>query len=390
MTITSLTRLVCFCLILSTLSSFAGRYIYTIGNAFGNTVIGFEIQEDGTLVQLPGSPWETGGWGLTVTPFTQNGLIATEDGRHLFAINILTNNISVFRVADDGTLTQVPGSPFDTGGQVPSCMALSEDVMYVAHLGTNLNFCVECDYRGLRWDEVNETLTPIPDSVIPLPINPPGFVLAVEFAPDGVNMLGARVGDHKIDSFMLDHDSGLLTPAPGSPFDSVITQPLGFAFSPVNDSQVFVSNLVELDERPGLLSSFLRSGSTGQIAPIPGFPYTTGDQGAACWIALTSDGRYLYTTNTRSDTISRYTVNPEGTLNFVEVVDVPKFDEINDEPLDMIITGDDQFLYLVNGGIGGVVGYRILPDGGLELAPGPQPTELATDSAPFGLVYIEN
>lgn len=363
------------------------QYLYTAGNQLeGNTVFGYEIRDNGRLTPLRGSPYSTnGGVGQGVTPFTQNGLVASEDGEFLFVTNLLSNNVTIFRVRHDGSLRHIRNVP--TGGDTPASIAISGDVLYVSHLGISFTSCDKCDYRGFRFDRRTKNLIPIPGSVLPPPLA--GLSLAIQFAPGGNIMTGTRFFESKIDSFFLDRDTGLLTPALGAPYPTEDTQPIGFAFSPINPNLLIVSNVVELDEKPGTLSSYSFNYFNGTVARIPGGPYTTGGEEAACWVALTSDGRNLYTTNTRSDSITRYKVRRDGTLEFIGIIQVPKIDEINDEPLEIVITPDDRFLYTVNGGVGGIVGFRVLEDGGLELVKGTQPRPLPADTAPYGLVLIE-
>lgn len=391
---TSKTVYLCFLFVfLITLfdSASAAQYLYTVGNQFfeDNSVFAYKIRPNGRLKPLPGSPHGTqGGVGQGTTPFTQNGLIASEDGEFLFVTSLLSNQITIFRIRSNGTLDHIRN--VDTGGFTPASITMSDDILYVSHLGVSFDFCYFCDFRGFWFDRETIDLIPILDSVIELPLNPPGFTLAIQFAPGGDIMLGTRVTENKIDSLLLDRDTGLLTPAFGSPFATEDTQPIGFAFSPIDPSLVFVSNIVELDEKPGTMSSYTLDYGSGVITRVPGGPYTTGGEGAACWVALTSDGRNLYTTNTRSDSISRYKVNTDGTLDFFGVIPVPKFDSLNDEPLDMVITPDDHYLYTVNGGVAtGIVGYRILDDGDLELLGGKQPNPLPPGAAPYGLVLVE-
>lgn len=369
-------------------SASAAKYLYTVGNQFeNNTVLAYKIKKNGRLIKLEGSPFSTnGGVGQGTPPFTQNGLIASPDGEYLFVTNILSNDIAIFRINDDGSLIHIRNVP--TGGYTPATLAMSGDILYTAHLGTSVFFCYECDYRGFRFDRETEDLIPIPDSVIPLPLNPPGFALAIQFAPDGKTMIGTRFSENKIDSFQLDEETGLLTPSPGSPYSAEDNQPIGFAFSPIDPSLLFVSNVVELDEKPGTMSSYSIDYSNGVVSAIPGGPYSTDGEGAACWVALPSHGQDLYTTNTRTDSITHYKVNELGELTFVSNVQVPNVDGTNDEPLDMVITSDDKFLFTVNGGVPGLVGFHINDDGSLTLR-GKKPKKLPKGSAPYGLVLIE-
>jgi len=73
-----------------------------------NSVTIFSVGAAGALTQVPGSPFRTGGMETTTVAFTRSGtLLATN--------NYGSGNISLLAVAPSGALTQVPGSPFGTG-----------------------------------------------------------------------------------------------------------------------------------------------------------------------------------------------------------------------------------------------------------------------------------
>ena len=84
-------------------------------------------------------------------------------------------------------------------------------------------------------------------------------------------------------------------------------------------------------------------------------------QSAACWIALTSDGAYVYATNTGSNTISRFSLDSNGDLTLLGQTDSGA------SPIDMDLTGDDSFAYVVNGGSDSISVYAVGSDGSLTL-----------------------
>src|SRR5262249_25777892 len=103
-----------------------------------NAVSGFAALADGSLALLPGSPWGTGGRGPAGPAFVAPQRAAVSaDRRHLFVPNRDTNNLAVFSIGPDGTLTPLPDSPFPTGGTKPEGVAVSPDgrFLFVAHTG---------------------------------------------------------------------------------------------------------------------------------------------------------------------------------------------------------------------------------------------------------------
>ena len=62
----------------------------------------------------------------------------------------------------------------------------------------------------------------------------------------------------------------------------------------------------------GTVSAFTDS-SRGTLTPVAGSPFAD-DQMAPCWVEISHDGRFLFTVNTASGTISRFSIAPGGAL----------------------------------------------------------------------------
>jgi pSer/pThr/pTyr-binding forkhead associated (FHA) protein/DNA-binding beta-propeller fold protein YncE len=60
-------------------------------------------------------------------------IVLTPDRTRLFAVNQGSDSIAAFRVADDGTLTAVAGSPFPSDGLAPTSLAVSGSILVVAN-----------------------------------------------------------------------------------------------------------------------------------------------------------------------------------------------------------------------------------------------------------------
>lgn len=372
------------------------QFVYTISNASsGSAVVGYRVGPGGELTPLPGSPFATGGLGQGVGLLVSgdSGLAISSDRRLLFAPNRGTNDISVFRIRGDGTLAGVPGSPFPTGGVTPTSLAVHGNMLFVAHTGLGLfGNCADCDYRGFRIGKSGR-LTPIPGAVLPLSATPPSGPFALRFSPDGRFLIGAETVSSKINVFKVARkpsaDRPVLTPAPGSPFDSIGKLPLGFSFNPANSTQLFISNL-EAVPGTGSVSSYLFAAS-GQIAPID--RQTPSGQIATCWISVTGDGRWLFATNTDSDSVGSYRVARDGRLTLVGTTPIPRNGVVGSSliaPTDMAITTDDRYLYMVTRDVPSLVGFAIQPDGQLVPVPGVDPLPLDVPGAvPFGMVAVD-
>lgn len=375
------------------------EYLYTIDNVAGeNSVRGFRIRDNGSLRELRGSPFATGGSGSSAPVFSENGIALSDDQEFLFAVNPGSNDIAVMRIRNNGRLTSVQGSPFPSGGQGPVSVSVSDDILYVSHIGQSgpgLSFCDSCDIRGFRINKRGQ-LTAIPGSTIEYAEDPAAIPFAIGFNPIGdvlvvtqttFNPVSTEV--NFVNTYNLDRKTGLLKEAPGSPINSVDTQPIGFAFSPVDDSQLFVSAAVDAStNQGGVVTSYLM-GENGQIAPLPNaLSVSAGGDLGACWLAFTHDGRYFFTTNTFSDTVSRFKVEEDGSMELLGVVEIPGLDTTEDLglrfPLEIVVTQDDRFSYFVSGRVGSLAGYSV-NNGDLTLLPG---NAVAIEGNPFGLVTV--
>lgn len=374
----------------------AGEFLYTASNQItGNAVVGYRVEADGNLTKLPGSPYATGGLGTGGDIFNQGGVVASANGRTLFVLNPASNSISVFLIGRDGRLTMAQGSPFPTYGITPISIAVRGKLLYVAHVGTAFSTLTcggGCDLRGFRIE--GGRLVPIPESLVTYPEPPSALPLAIAFTPDGRHLTVMRSGDDKIDMFYVTR-KGLLERAPGAPFVSVGRVPLGFAFRPSNPSQLLVTNVFEIlfaGRERGTVSPYLVA-KTGQIAPIRPVGLSSGEQFGTCWIAFTSDGKYAYTTNTPNDTITSYEVAPDGVPTFKQLSSTPSYDNPftfeDHQPLELVVTSNDKYLYAVLGNSAAIVGYEIAADGQLKALRKVDPVLLGlAGAAPFGLAYV--
>jgi 6-phosphogluconolactonase (cycloisomerase 2 family) len=125
---------------------------------------------------------------------------------------------------------------------------------------------------------------------------------------------------------------------------------------------------------PATISSYrmLRDGSLQTISNS-----TAINEGGSCWVRFSRDGSFVYTADTLSGTISTLSVSPQGELTLHSVV---ASGGGFSGPIDMDITADGKFLYVVNAlalvgnsppilpapaNPGRVQGFRIQDDGTL-------------------------
>ena len=271
-------------------------HVYVNDNTAGSNTIGaFDRHVDGSLTPQDGSPFPAGGAGTGAGLASQGALQVSADGRYLVAVDAGSNQISVLRIKHDGSLRLVRHGVVSSGGVLPVSVAIHHELVYVANAGGGGS-----DYTGFRLGH-HGRLEPLAGSTVVLPDSAqPGDVL---FNGNGRKLVGTRVGSSQIDSFTVGRD-GRLSPASGSPFPAQGLGPFGSEFRPTNPDQLFVSNAHNVGAGSATVSAF-RDGLDGTLSPIGASPF--GDlQTAACWVEITGDGRFLFTVNTASGSISRY------------------------------------------------------------------------------------
>lgn len=354
--------------------------VYTNDNTAGvNTVAGFQHNADGTLTALAGSPFAAGGAGTGTIVGSQGSLQATADGRFILAADAGSNQISVLRIAPDGSLVPVDGSPFSSHGIEPISIAVHGDLVYVANEGNGVS---GSNYSGFRLTPLGR-LIPIPGSTVALSATAnPGDIL---FNTTGDNLVGVEVGTSdpntfRIDSFLVGAN-GRLSPAPGSPFPAQSAGPFGSEFSPTNPSHLYVSN-AHAGAGNGSVSAF-NVAADGSLSSIGASPYADA-QTAPCWVEITHDGRWLFTVNTASTTISRYAILPDGSLQLLG--STPFSSGTGIRPFDARLGPSGATLYVVDSALDAVTAFAV--DGGSLTELPSSPFHLPAGATPFGLVAI--
>ena len=87
-------------------------------------------------------------------------------------------------------------------------------------------------------------------------------------------------------------------------------------------------------------------------------------QRAACWLVVTNDGRYAYTGNAASDSISGFGIGTDGSLSLLSPDG--RSGETNAGATDMALSMNSQFLYVRNSRAGTISGFAVQSDGSLQ------------------------
>jgi 6-phosphogluconolactonase (cycloisomerase 2 family) len=86
-------------------------------------------------------------------------------------------------------------------------------------------------------------------------------------------------------------------------------------------------------------------------------------------VAVTDNGRFAYTANTGSGTISGYRIAPNGELALLNSDGVTGITGPNSSPADMTFSFNSRFLYCRNGN-GTISAFRVSQDGSLSALAG--------------------
>jgi 6-phosphogluconolactonase len=344
-------------------------YTYLNDNtATANTIAGFDRHADGSLTPIPGSPFAAGGAGLGAGLASQGAIQVTSDGRYLLAVDAGSNQISVLRITAGGVPVLV-GRPVSSGGIQPVSVAVSRTgLVYVANSGA-----ADSNYSGFRL-HFDGRLAPISGSTVTVPGD--SGLGDVFFNATGTRLVGTRTGTSEIDSFVV-LPGGRLLAAPGSPFTGQGLGQLGAEFSPASPSQLFVSN-AHNGAGLGTVSAY-RDGFLGQLTSIGSSPYADF-QTAPCWVEISHDGRYLFTVNTGSGTISSYSISPDGSLALIGSFTISG----GGADIDARLSPDGRYL-LVDGAGHNFVSVFAVNGGNLTEVPS-SPTPLPVGASSSGIV----
>lgn len=316
-------------------SEAAGAVFVLSNQAVDNAVLVYARAADGSLTYTGSVPTGGSGGGTGGDPLASQGALTLGSG-FLFAVNAGSNELSLFSV-HGSTLTLVDKQ--SSGGTMPVSVAVSGFHVYVLNAGGTPNI------SGFDLDPVRGALIPLQNSARPLVGGVAAKPAEVAFTEDGEGLLVTEKGTQTIDSYTLD-DQGYASQPVAHPASGAV--PFGF--------KVNASDVAFVVEASGSVSSY-RVGEEGRFSTITAsLPL---GQKAPCWLATTGDGRYVFTANAGSGTISSLTVGHGGQLSLLNPVAGTLA-----APLDMALSAGSQFLYARDGN-GAVTGFRIGSDGSL-------------------------
>jgi 6-phosphogluconolactonase (cycloisomerase 2 family) len=326
----------------------AGLVFVQTNEPSGNHVVVYDRGSDGTLTRA--GTYATGGNGGAALPGTETDRLASQGSlaydaasNLVIAVNAGSNTVSSFAV--DGDRLQLR-NVVSSGGEFPASIAVHGKLVYVLNSGG------AGTVQGFRIAGAN--LVAIPRSARTLGLantNPPFFLTSpgqVGFTPDGSHLIvTTKASTGTIDVFQVGPD-GRLSSAPVANA-SATPVPFAFTFAPggrLVSGEAGASSVTTYALAPDGTISDPKSQSDGQVA--------------LCWIQRV--GSHYYASNTGSNTISGYTISPDGQPSLVTASGVVATTEPG--TIDLTSPSQGSFLYAETGS-GTVDEFFVDPDGTL-------------------------
>jgi 6-phosphogluconolactonase len=335
--------------------------VYTITNAAdGNQVLVYDRASDGTL-SFQGA-YDTGGLGSGTGLGSQEAVVLSDNGQLLFTVNAGSNQISVFSLRRNSLkLVDV----VDSGGLTPISLALNERLLYVLNAGGSGNITGFTIGKNGKLSALNGSTQPLSNGGAGAAPGP----AQISFDSDGSVLVVTEKATNLIDTYQVRRgraQASVTHPSAGQ-------TPFGFAFDKAE--HLIVSEAFGGATGVSALSSYkIHENKFELISASVGTTQT-----AACWVVISKNGKYAYTTNAGSGSISSYRIGKKGDLTLLEAQ--VGLTGTGSSPIDMAISNNGQFLYALNSGASTISAFRVQADGGLVL--------LGEVNTPDGAVGLE-
>lgn len=319
----------------------AVRAIITSG---GNTVSGYSADSVGNLTSLTGSPYSTNGQG-TGGDFNSMVNQTIIVGDYLCAVNTQTNgglniSVSVFSIdPNTGILTLVTGSPFAIIGNVfyTTSITSTPDGRFVYVMSNTITIFSVDSSTGFLTQVGSPFLNPVPFSFI---------MSQIRVTPDGKYLLIALTDVNQLALCQIDQATGELTLINIVNCTNTNVNPEAYGIMSLDitcDGQFIYAGI---DVSIGISVDSYIIGSTGSLefnsSYING---NTGPQNSDC-VTLSPNNKFLFVSNSESNTITTLGVGVNGSLSFVSVVGT-----IINNPALMVPNRDGTLLYVSSNSI---------------------------------------
>ncbi len=355
-----------------------------------NSVFAWTNDGAGNLTPVNGSPYLTGGTGFydpnfkTFSDEADKELIISPTTNRVFTVNANTNTVAVLNVNSDGSLTAVSGSPFASGGQEPLSLAISPgvlngglSVLTVDNMADDLNQVDGPANLNTLLVKANGALGTIPNSTVTLgvganptqveAVNTAGSMVAAVQRGDGVTIAPT------VFMYELAKNGTLRQQSTSS--EAVGQALLGIAVDPI--APVMYVGYPTMTEY-SIYKYNTGNGTLGFVKDIP----AAGN--ALCWLAVNSAGSRLYTVEFQSGSVTVYDITHAGSPQELQHF---LLSGSNNEPTNLAFDPTGNFLYVLSN-----VSLHVLnvsaTDGTLSETVSPVTIPVPTGERPIGVATL--
>lgn len=342
---------VAFALLLGAGAGAENRFVYVNNQNQPNTITAFRINGNGSLTQLAASPFLTGGVGAE-GPLESMAIVPARTANILYAANGGDPSVSAFTInPGTGNIQPIAGSPFflnDSSGTYDMAASHNHHFLFVTNnAGTVIHvLAIENDTGSLK---------EIAGSPFAAGANVSGLWVTANN-----RFLLAAGGNNAVGVFAI-AGSGAISAVPGSPF------PANASVSDVR-SNCANSLVLTADNGSAFIDAYTMSAG-GALTSVPGSPFFNGSAGNgpnSFDLALSPNGKFLFTTDSFSGNITSFAVAANGTL--AQAPNSPLFTAGWLGGTTVTARGD--FLYSVDFASGVVLAQAINANGSLIAVPG--------------------
>ena len=325
-----------------------GAVFVATNDVHHNAVIMYERSGKGALSYV--GTFDTGGrgqGGINDPLQAQSSVLLSGDHQFLLVVNAGSSTLSLFEVHSDGLkLLETK----QTEGGNPVSVTMHDDLVYVANVGGTYH---TAGFHLMPWGELKF----IPKSKQPLS-SLDTEPATIAFSPDGTKLIVTERQTGKIDVFTVDADGSLSHPVADA---AQGVEPFGASFAPSGA-------LLVAEAGSGAVSAYsINADNTLDVVTSK----SPSSGAATCWVIPA--GSFAYATSAITSSISGYKLGTSGDLTALGIVLTEPGNAnaifppvgVTSFPLDIQVTEDNKFMYVVYSALGEVIGYKVGADGKL-------------------------
>lgn len=326
----------------------SGMVFTSSNSASGNELLVYGRGADGAL--SPQLQTGTGGLGSGAGLGSQGAVTLSGDGRFVFVVNAGSNTVTTFELRPQQLRL---ASVVSSGGLHPISVTEQDGIVYVLNDGGSGNVAGFRNVRG--------TLQPIAGAVGALSVAGGAGPAQAGLSDRGDTLVVSEKATNRLTSYAVKADgtlgSPVITASPGM-------TPFGFAFNRRN--HLVVTEAVGGAAGASTVSSY-RFDAQNPGSPSVVSAAVPDTQSAACWVAVTPNGRFAFVANTGSSSVSSYRITVNGRIDLLQAV--AGGTGSGSAPADTAVSPDGRHLFVRNGGTFTIAGFEIGSDGALVAQP---------------------